>query len=58
MAAAKRQVPRDPSVRTAAPIRGRELSPGFLASLRRLGADDATLKLVTGQTSRRRARFS
>ena len=58
MAAAQRKAPRDPAVRTAPPIRTRELAPGFLASLRRLGVDDATLKLVTGQTTRRRALFS
>jgi hypothetical protein len=41
-------------VRTAAPIRGRELAPRFLASLRRLGVDEATLQVVTGKAKRQR----
>ncbi len=41
-------------VRTATPIRGRGISPRFLASLRRLGADERTLQLVTGTVKRDR----
>ncbi len=44
------------AVRTAAPIRGRELSPRFLASLHRLGIDDHTLQVVTGKAPRRKPR--
>jgi hypothetical protein len=42
------------AVRTAAPIRSRDLAPRFLASLRRLGVDEETLQVLTGKAKRRR----
>ena len=42
------------AVRTAPPIRTRDLSPRFLASLRRLGVDEETLQVLTGKVKRRR----
>ena len=44
------------AVRTAAPIRSRELAPRFLASLRRLGIDEDTFQVVTGKSPRRKPR--
>lgn len=46
------------AVRVAQPIRNHELAPAFLASLRRLGVDDAELQILNGKGKRRRPRFS